>query len=346
MQRNHGGSAVKGPLAATVLLTFALLLKATYLPALINGQANVARVPMKEIAGEEVVQVSINGTGPYNFILDTGSNVTIMRSELIRKLHLSSGPPIPIVTATGETSGHRMIIESMAIAGLAVEHLEINALDRVRLLNGRVQGILGENFLKNFDILIDNEQQTLFIDRTSSLEGTVAGERLSFSRFGSFDYKPTQDRIVVELKIPSFIGKPLLFLVDSGIDTATLYPPPGGQALRALQSSQHVSVSDLSERRDCQIQKAALEIGGDTFRGLELVACEDLTRNKMDTDGLLPTRVFHRFFISHRGEYVIVNPRSAAALQVQVFDYTGLGQALFGDRRKFPLTRCSPTNPK
>jgi len=315
---------VKNPLAATVLLTFALGVRATYLPALTNGQTKVARVPMKQIAGEEVVQVSINGTGPYNFILDTGSNVTIIRSELIRKLNLSGGSPVPIVTATAETSGQRMIIESMAVAGLAVEHLEINALDRVPVLNGHVQGILGENFLKNFDILIDNEQQTLFIDRTSSLEGTVAGERLSFSRSGSFDHKPTPDRIVVELKVPSFIGKPLLFLVDSGINTATLYPPPGGQALRALQSSQDVSVSDLTGRRDCQIQKAAFEIGGDTFRGLELVACEDLTRNKMDTDGLLPTRVFHRFFISHRGGYVIVNPRSSAALQVLVFDYTGL----------------------
>ena len=84
---------MKNPLAATVLLTFALGVRATYLPALTNGQTKVARVPMKQIAGEEVVQVSINGTGPYNFILDTGSNVTIIRSELIRKLNLSGGSP-------------------------------------------------------------------------------------------------------------------------------------------------------------------------------------------------------------------------------------------------------------
>jgi hypothetical protein len=310
LQRNCGGSALKRPFAAIVLFTFALGLKTTYLLALVEGQNSVVRVPMHEIAGEEVVEVSINGTGPYDFILDTGSNVTVMRSQLIRKLNLSSGAPTAIVTATGETRGQRVIIESIAVAGLAVEHLEINVLDRAQVLNGRVEGILGENFLKNFDILIDNEQQTLFIDRTSSLEGSVAGERLSFSRFGSFGYKPTTDRIVIELKVPSFTGKPLLFLVDSGINAAALYPPPGGQALRAMQSSQHVSVSDLNQRRDCQIQKTNFEIGGGTFRGLELVACEDLTRNKMDTDGLMPTRVFHRFFISHRGGYVIANPRS------------------------------------
>jgi len=314
VQRNRGGSALRRPLAATVLFTFALGVKTTYPVALTEGQASIASVQMNEIGGEEVVHVSINGTGPYDFILDTGSNVTIVRSQLIRKLNLSSGAPMAIVTATGETRGQRVIIESIAVAGLAVEHLEINALDRVQVLNGRVQGILGENFLKKFDLLIDNEQQTLFIDRTSSLEATVAGERLNFSRFGSFDYKPTPDRIVIKLKVPSFMEKPLLFLVDSGINTAALYPPPGGHALRALQSSQHVSMSDLNERRDCQIQKTTLEIGVGTFRGLELVACEGLTRNKMDTDGLLPTRVFHRFFISHRGGYVIANPRSLEKL--------------------------------
>jgi predicted aspartyl protease len=279
-----------------------------------GGQAGAARVPMNEIAGEEVVQVSINGAGPYDFILDTGSNVTVIRSELARKLKLPSSAPMAIVTAMGETRGQRVIVESIAVAGLAAEHLEVNALDRVRALNGRIQGILGENFLKNFDILIDNERQVLFLDRTSNLEDALAGERLSFSRIGSFDYKPTPDRIVIKVKVPSFVEKPLLFLVDSGTNAAALYPPPGGLALRAMQSPQHVSMNDLDERRDCQVQKTTLEIGSGTFRGLELIACEGLTRNKMDTDGLLPTKVFHQFFISHRGGYVIANPLSLEKL--------------------------------
>jgi hypothetical protein len=267
------------------------------------------RVPMSEIAGEDVVPVYINGSGPYDFILDTGSNVTIMRSELARKLNLSGGPPMSIVTALAETRGQRVIVDSISVAGLAAEHLEINALDLVRALDGRVQGVLGENFLKNFDFLIDNEHQTLFLDRTSGLKDTLAGDRLRFSRFGNLDYRPTADRIVIKLKVPSFQEKPLLFLVDSGTATAVLYPLPGSLALRAMQSSQQVSMTDLFERRDCRVQKTTLEIGTGSFRGLDLVACEGLTRNKMDTDGLLPTKVFHQFFISHRGGYVIANPR-------------------------------------
>jgi hypothetical protein len=263
---------------------------------------------MKEVAGEEIVQVSINGAGPYDFILDSGSNVTIMRSDLARKLNLSSGAPMAIITATGETRGYRIFVKSFSVAGLAAE-IEINALDKVRALSGPIQGVLGENFLRNFDVLINYERQTLFIDRTSSLKDMLVGERLSFSRFGNFNDQMIPNRVVIKLKVPSFAQKPLQFLVDSGANAATLYPPPGGMALRAMQSSQHARMGDLNGTRDCLVQKTNFEIGTGTFRGVELVACEGLTRNKMDTDGLLPTKVFHQFFISHRGGYVIANPR-------------------------------------
>jgi hypothetical protein len=37
--------------------------------------------------------------------------------------------------------------------------------------------------------------------------------------------------------------------------------------------------------------------------------CAGLTRDKMDTDGLLPTVAFRRLYISHSGAYVIANPQ-------------------------------------
>jgi hypothetical protein len=214
-----------------------------------------------------------------------------------------------IATTLGETRGQRLIVDSIAVAGLAAEHLEIIALDRVQALNARLQGVLGENFLKNFDFLIDYEQRSLFLDLTSSLGDTLAGERLSFLHFGTVDSKPTRDRVVIKLKVPSFLGKPLLFLVDSRTAMAMLYPVPGPLAWRAMENTEQVGIADLSGRRDCRFQKATFEIGSSTFRGLDLAACEGLTRNKVDTDGLLPTRAFNQFFISHRGGYVIANPR-------------------------------------
>jgi hypothetical protein len=281
---------------------------------LTQAQTMTARVPMSEAEGKEIVQVSINGAGPYDFILDTGAYVTLVKPQLFRKLNMSGGKPVSVVTTLGTIQQQRATAQSVAIAGLSVEHLEINTLEGVQFgpLEGRVQGILGENFLMNFDLLIDNEHQTLILDRTSSLADTLAGEHLQLSRFGTFNNAPTPGRIVVQLTVPSFLQKPLLFLVDSGTNAAVLYPAPGGLALRAMQSSQHGELRDLNDSRDCVFQTTTLKLGSGTFRGINLVACEGMTRNKMDVDGLLPTHAFHQFFISHSGGYVIANPHPVA----------------------------------
>jgi hypothetical protein len=276
------------------------------------AQTMTARVPMSEVAGEELVQISINGSGPYDFVVDTGANVTMVKSQLLRKLNITDDELVTIVTATGVTHLQRAIAESITIAGLTVHHIEVDTLEggEAGALSARAQGILGENFLKNFDILIDNEKQTLVLDRTSNLADTLAGEHLHLSRFGRFNDEPTPDRIMVKLTVPSFLQKLLVFLVDSGSSAAILYPAPGQRdmALRAMQSSQHRELRDLNGSRKCQVQKTTLKLGSVAFGGIDLVACEGLTRNQMDADGLLPTRAFHQFFISHSGGYVIANP--------------------------------------
>jgi hypothetical protein len=59
----------------------------------------------------------------------------------------------------------------------------------------------------------------------------------------------------------------------------------------------------------CHIDFVTLSFGSNTFRDLRLVSCEGLTREKVDVDGMLPTSIFDRLFISHAGGYAIANPR-------------------------------------
>jgi len=67
---------------------------------LARAQTAPARIPLVEVAGEEIVQVSINGNGPYDFILDTGSNVTLVKRELLRKL---TGRDVSVCPHCGST---------------------------------------------------------------------------------------------------------------------------------------------------------------------------------------------------------------------------------------------------
>jgi predicted aspartyl protease len=276
-----------------------------------EAQTMTARVPMKEVSGMEIVKVSINGNGPYDFVLDTGANTTLVKRELLLKLNIPVRETVTVTTSVGESKYQCAIAQSIEIAGLSVEGLEINTLegDEPGLPRGQVQGILGENFLRHFDLLIDNKQHTLVLDRESSLEDTLSGEHLRFLAFGSYQSDSTPNRIVVQLKVPSLLLKPLFFVIDSGASSAVIYPVAGGVALRAMQNSQPGIMRGLDESRTCGVQTTTLELGTGSFRGIDVVACEGLTRNKMDSDGLLPTRIFQQFFISHRGGYVIANPQ-------------------------------------
>jgi hypothetical protein len=241
--------------------------------------------------------------------LDTGANITLVERRLLQQLHMSAHESVTIDTSLGATPSQQAVLASVAVGGIVVQQVAVDSIEPIQLgaHQGHVRGLLGENFLKYFDVLIDNEQQILTLDQTSGLQDALSGEHLQLLRFGSFNGSPTADRIVVRLTVPSFLQEPLLFLVDSGTNTAMLYPSPG-LARRAMQSSQQGRVRSLDDTQNCQYEKARLELGSSTFRGIELAACEGLTRNKTDTDGLLPTRIFRQLFISHRGAYVIANP--------------------------------------
>jgi predicted aspartyl protease len=292
---------MKRALAAAILFASALAIRA---------QIMTAHVPMSKVAGIEIVQVSLNGTGPYAFILDTGANTTVVKRQVLHQLNVPAEQPVTIASSLGDARHQRAEIGSVAIAGLSVEHVEVNTLEDGQLgaLEGRVQGILGENILKNFDLLIDNDRQLLILDRTSSLGDSLSGEHLQLSRSGSFHQAPTADRIVVQLKAPSVLPRPLLFLLDSGANVAMLYPSQG----ETMQSSHHGSIQSLHTNRSCQVERTNLVVGFHTYSQVQLATCEGMTRDKTDSDGLLPTTIFRQLFISHREDYLIANPQPVA----------------------------------
>ena len=50
----------------------------------------------------------------------------------------------------------------------------------------------------------------------------------------------------------------------------------------------------------------SLSLGGNSLTNLTLIAIS--RRAEVDTDGLVPTSLFHSIFISHQGKFAILNP--------------------------------------
>jgi len=70
-------------------------------PAHIEAPEEGVIVPMQDMGGRPVIEVMINGKGPYRFILDTGAVTTVVSEDLSRELSLSAPEGMQVASASG-----------------------------------------------------------------------------------------------------------------------------------------------------------------------------------------------------------------------------------------------------
>jgi Aspartyl protease len=258
--------------------------------------------------GYLIVPVSVNGSGPYPFLLDTGSNRTLVRNELLNTLGISSKKSIPANMTANVSYLRQTVAESVTVADLSIDGLEIEGIDvdQISRLGVSIQGVLGEDFLKHFDILIDNHAKTLTLDHGFDLAHSLTGDHLPLSFSGMRSGHSTVDRLVLGLKLPPSTAT-THFLIDSGTNYATIFPSkPMPYSDKVVSRG---TLLTFSGKNRCRIDFVTLEFGRDTFPDLRLASCEGVMRDKVDVDGMLPTSIFGRLFISHASGYAIANPR-------------------------------------
>ena len=126
-----------------------------------------------------IVPVSINSSDPYDFMLDTGSAKTMVDRKLTRELGL---PAVAEKTVIGVLASTKMLVvhvNSLSVGGAEVLGGDVFSTDHASSITGKVRGVLGEDFLRNFDLLIDYRHQVI---RLESAPGSMAqyavGERL------------------------------------------------------------------------------------------------------------------------------------------------------------------------
>jgi len=254
-----------------------------------------------------IVPVSINGSGPYDFLLDTGSSKTIVDQKLAEQLAL---PRVSEKTVVGMLASSRMPvvhIDSLSVAGASVPGGDIYASDHPATVTGKVRGVLGEDFLQNFDLLIDYGHQSIRLEAPlGSMAETALGEHLPLQLSGTFHGRPTSKRLVLSGHIPELGDKPMTLLLDSGANRLILFQSSLGagsnqqESVRAGNFNQWVSSSAATR------PVRFLSLGSNSVPNLTVIALD--RRAEVDTDGLVPTSLFQSIFISHQGKFAILNP--------------------------------------
>jgi len=120
------------------------------------------------------VPVQINGKGPYPFVLDTGAGSTVVTPEFAKKLGLD----VQVVEQGiarglgGDMQLSLAKIDSLSVGPSAITNEQVAVIDMTKVSpKGKMleNGIIGYNFLKNFETIIDYPEKRLaFIDERIS----------------------------------------------------------------------------------------------------------------------------------------------------------------------------------
>jgi predicted aspartyl protease len=112
-----------------------------------------------------VVPVFINGRGPYRFLLDTGATNTIVSNRVADQLNIPIGKTETVLTAGGSVAATKRMIDVIRIGNAQIIQVPIIAADLKLMQTLHIDGIIGEDCLRQFKISIDYAHQLLTIER-------------------------------------------------------------------------------------------------------------------------------------------------------------------------------------
>lgn len=106
------------------------------------------------------VPVSVQGTGPYRFLVDTGADRTAVSRDIVTRLGLAAGNSASLHSIAGVSTIATATVPDLQLTHRAVKVVDAPVLERA---NMGADGILGVDSLRSQRIVFDFEGQTMSI---------------------------------------------------------------------------------------------------------------------------------------------------------------------------------------
>ena len=268
---------------ATKLVAALLVLISTRLGAADDISFRLAR---KQFV---IVPVLVNGQGPYEFLLDTGSTTSVVDRKLTKELGLKPLQETVIRTASGTERVPIARVHQIDVGSQSTQTVLVlcSKMDGVRSLDKNIRGILGFNFLSRFRYTLNYKKKTLRFEDAGAREGT----RVPFDASG---------RSIV------LAADGLRLLLDTGATSVFLFHGDGldiemnARAIRRVSTNNGHRVTKSGRLR-------RLVIGDESFERVPVTLMPQ-TRLEENADGLVPGTLFESIYIDHENEFVVLNP--------------------------------------
>lgn len=260
------------------------------------------------------VDVTINGHGPYEFLLDTGAQLTVIETSLAEELNLQPVGSIGVVAVANYSKAALVVPDSVQTGSLTVSRLiaAVQGLGQIQAVNPTLRGILGQNFLARFDLLIDHGRKMICLDDTRDLQDALKGERVELIRAGEQESDlPFTQPLLIRAHLPGDGAAGTILRVDSGSNAPLLF----GKKIEILPWLQRTNARRAGVVNGslslAVMPSQNVKIGTRITRQIAFLTPINTGRKlaKAGEDGLLPTTLFRRVFISYRDSVAMFDPK-------------------------------------
>ena len=174
-----------------------------------------------------------------------------------------------------------------------------------------VQGILGEDFLEQFDLLIDNAHRLLCLDNSAAMRAEMKGQHIPLVATAESDEVGVMSGLLLITARLSGALRPVRLVLDSGTNTTILFNTSQYMLLRpshevpvrgsAVDGSQPI----LSALPPQDVKIGSLELHGVPF----FSPSTEKDAFVKGFDGVLTTELFRRVFIDHADHFAVLEPK-------------------------------------
>jgi hypothetical protein len=288
---------------------------ASTLSAETHCPGNVASITPRIVQGALIViPVKINDAGPFDFMVDTGSQIVVIDPSLASQLHLKVQGTVGLVSAANYTAASVTILDTLEAGSHRVEKplAAVQDLGQIQAADSRIRGVLGQSFLAHFDMLIDNEHKLLCLDETHAMGEKVRGEHIQLVAPPPAESELAyMERLVLSVRLSGIENRRVLLQLDSGSDGPILYPSTDeaerGMLKQATRRSGNVS---NAQQAFADLPPQDMRIGARTVSQVHFVTPVNAGLNipTRDEAGLLPTVLFKRVYINHADHFAVIEP--------------------------------------
>ncbi len=119
------------------------------------------------------VEVRVNGRGPYQFVVDSGADTSVVGLRMARELQLPLGRPVVLNNMTDRNVVDRVKVDELTLGPTTIRNLELPAL-REQDLGGA--GMIGIDALARQRLMMDFEKRLIKVEDAAKPPKSLPGE--------------------------------------------------------------------------------------------------------------------------------------------------------------------------